>query len=48
MGPYVSIKDLVEHIVAESIREIEGTEHEEDWCFYHDALLLMTAKETIL
>ncbi len=47
MGPYVSITDLVEHIIAESARVMEGTEHENNWCFYHDALMLMTAKETI-
>jgi hypothetical protein len=27
---------------------MEGTEQEDDWCFYHDALSLMTAKEMIL
>ena len=30
MSPYVSITDLVEHIVAESAKVMEGTEHEDN------------------
>jgi hypothetical protein len=37
----------VEHIVKETERMMRGMKHEEDWMFYHDALTLMTAKETI-
>jgi hypothetical protein len=38
---------MVEHIVVESARIYKGTKHEYDWMFYHDALSLMTAKETV-
>jgi hypothetical protein len=44
---YVCITDMVEHIVFESARMFKGTTHEADWMFYHDALSLMTAKDTI-
>ncbi len=47
MGPYVSITDPVEHIVAESASMFKGTKYEDSWVFYHDALSLMTAKETV-
>jgi hypothetical protein len=40
--------DLVEHIVVETERLMKGTQHKDDWMFYHDALTLMTAKETIV
>ena len=32
--------------MTESARVMTGTKHESDWYFYHDALNLMTAKET--
>jgi hypothetical protein len=47
MSSYVCITDLVEHIVEETQRLMKGTKHEDDWVFYHDALTLMTAKETV-
>jgi predicted GIY-YIG superfamily endonuclease len=47
MAAYVSITDMIEFMVAESQRVMMGTYHEDDWFFYHDALSLMTAKETI-
>jgi hypothetical protein len=47
MGPYVSIKSLVENIISECESMMKGTKHEHDWVFYHDALSLMTAKETV-
>jgi hypothetical protein len=47
MSSYVCITDLVEHIVHETKCLIKGTKHEEDWMFYHNALTLMTGKETI-
>jgi hypothetical protein len=37
----------VEHIVAETRSAFEGTPHADSWFFYHDALSLMTAKDTI-
>jgi hypothetical protein len=47
MSAYTCITDLVEHIVVESEKVMKGTKHENDWVFYHDALSLMTAKETV-
>ena len=47
MSQYACITDLIEHIVAESAKLFEGTKHEDDWVFYHDALSLMTANERI-
>ena len=45
MSNYVSIVDMVQHIHDESQRVMNGTVHENDWFFYHDALSLMKAKE---
>ena len=42
----VLITDYITHIMQESKRVMEGTKHQEDWKVYHDALSLMTAKET--
>jgi predicted flap endonuclease-1-like 5' DNA nuclease len=47
LAAYISIADMIEFMVGESQRVMEGTHHEDDWFFYHDALSLMTAKETI-
>ena len=47
MSPFVCITDMIEHIVTESAKVFEGTEHEDDWVFYHDTLSLMTAAATI-
>jgi hypothetical protein len=47
MSPYVCVKDIVEHIYKESEKAFKNTKYESNCIFYHDALLLMTAKETI-
>ncbi len=47
LSQYVCITDMVEHIFLESAKLFKGTKHEHDWSFYHDALSLMTAKDTI-
>jgi hypothetical protein len=47
LSPFVCITEIVEHIVVETARVYKGTKNEDDWMFYHDALSLMTAKETI-
>jgi predicted flap endonuclease-1-like 5' DNA nuclease len=47
MSAYVCITEMVTHIHDESARVMKGTVHENDWKFYHDALSLMTAKDTI-
>jgi hypothetical protein len=38
---------MIEFMVGESQRVMEGTYHEDDWFFYHDALSLMMATQTI-
>ena len=47
MSPYVCVTKMIEHIVAESAKMFKGTKFEDSWVFYHDALSLMTAKETV-
>ena len=46
MKPFVCITRLVSFILEESKRVMQGTIHEDDWYFYHDALSLMTASAT--
>ena len=36
---------MVEHIYNASKQLFQGTKHEDDWCFYHDALSLMNAND---
>eukprot|EP00978_Attheya_sp_CCMP212_P024074 scaffold75072_cov51-Attheya_sp.AAC.2 len=47
LSHYRCITDLVQHIHDETKKMYQGTEHEDDWLFYHDALSLMTAKDTV-
>jgi len=47
MSKYWYIKELVTHVYNESKKQFIGTEHEDDWYFYHNALSLMTAKDTV-
>ena len=47
MNKYVCVTSLIKHIYEESKRIMEGTIHENDWYFYHDALSLMTSAESI-
>jgi hypothetical protein len=47
LAAYISITDMIEFMVGESQRVMKGTHHEDDWYFYHDALSLMTATQTI-
>ena len=46
MQPFVEITDMIEYMMEECRRVMNGTKHQEDWMFYHDALSLMTLKET--
>ena len=46
LSPYRPITDLIHHIMKESSRLMSGTSHANDWYIMHDALSLMTAKET--
>jgi hypothetical protein len=47
MSQYVCITELVQHIVTESANFFVGTEFEDTWSFYHDALSLMTGNDTV-
>jgi hypothetical protein len=47
MSSYVSIKKLIKHMYNATNKNFAGTIHEDDWVWYHDALSLMTSKETI-
>ena len=47
LNKFTCIKDLVTHIYESSEKMFKGTEHEDDWYFYHDALSLMTSVECI-
>ena len=46
MKCYCCVSDLIEHMVIETKKVFKGTTHEDTCLFYHDALSLMTAKET--
>jgi hypothetical protein len=47
MSQYICVTQLAEHIVVESAKQFVGTEFEESWVFYHNALSLMTGTDTI-
>ena len=47
LKPYVCVTEMVQHIHDESARMFLGTKFEDTWFFYHDALTLMCAKDTI-
>jgi hypothetical protein len=47
MKTVTNVQDLVEYIVRVSKEHFAGTKYEDNWYFYHDALSLMTADETI-
>jgi hypothetical protein len=47
ISQFVCITGMVEHIVAEPAQIFEGTTRCHNWRFYHDALALLTAKDTI-
>ena len=47
MSGYKCIMELVEHMTSETKQIFKGTTHENDCKWYHDALSLMTAAETI-
>ena len=47
MSQYVCVTQLVEHIVTESAKLFIGTQFEDSWVFYHDALSLMTGNDTV-
>jgi hypothetical protein len=48
LSSYACITELVRHMHDETQKVMKGTKHEHgEWYFYHDALSLMTAKDTI-
>ena len=47
MKALTNVRDLVKHIYEESKAHFQGTVYEDNWFFYHDALSLMTATETV-
>jgi hypothetical protein len=48
MSAYVCVTELVEWIVESTKKMFQGTTHEDDWVFYHDALSQLTANETVI
>jgi len=46
MSPYVCVTDLILHMVRVCDDFFKDTIHRDSWVFYHDALTLMTARET--
>ena len=47
MSKFFFITDMVRFMMKEAENLIKGSVHEDDFFIVHDALLLMTAKETI-
>ena len=47
MQPYMCITELIEHMVSATKKVMKGTKYEGKELFFHDALSLMTAKETV-
>ena len=47
MSHFVCVTELIDHIFTESERIMRGTKYELTWSVYHDALSLMTAKDSI-
>lgn len=47
MRQYCCIRDLVQHIHDRSKEAFAGTNHEQSWYFYHDALKQLTEKSTV-
>ena len=46
LSPFVCITKLIEHMVQATREAFIGTKYEDDFVFYHDALSLMTSKDT--
>ena len=47
MSKFVCITDLIRFMMDEAENLMKGSVHEDDFYIVHDALVLMTAKETI-
>ena len=46
LSPYVCVTSMIDHIIKESQKIMDGTVYEKSWYFYHDALSLMTSKQS--
>ena len=46
LSPFVCVTEQIEHMVSETRRVTKNTKFENNLYFYHDALSLITAKET--
>jgi hypothetical protein len=44
MKKYLCITDVIEHVMQESKRVMQGTKHADDCYFYHDVLSQLMAK----
>ena len=47
MSPYICIAELINHIMSATKEVISGTKYKGQELFFHDALSLMTAKDTV-
>ena len=47
MSKFCCITDLIQFMMKEAKNLIKGSAHEDDFFIVHDALVLMTVKETI-
>ena len=47
LSPYVPVTKLITHIIRKSEQVFADTALEKSWVFYHDALSLMTATDTV-
>ena len=47
LSPYICITDLINHIMSATKEVISGTKYKGQELFFHDALSLMTAKDTV-
>ena len=47
MKKVVDVRDLVRHFIKVGEDTYRGTKWEHNWCFYHDALSLMTGADNM-
>lgn len=43
----ICVTELIEKMVSEGAAVMKGTKHKADWVFYHNALSLLVAKDTV-
>ena len=47
MQPYICVTDLINHMITATKKVMKGTKYEGKELFFHDALSLMTAKQSV-